>query len=133
MHSLKKLKVSISETHLFFIKVSIHYYRMCILNIIIKPYLKSNLKNLSHGLNQRRVSNMGWFHLKLYLLFQYLSQRSIETGFETRLKFIKFGLWSIMWKITQFFSKVLNSDNVSLLFLKHGNSQLIFFTERNYK
>ena len=118
MHSLKKLKVSISETHLFFIKVSLHYYyyKMCILNGIIKPYLRSNLKNLSHGLNQRRVSNMDWFHLKLYLLFQDLSQRSIETGFETRLKFIKFGLWSIMWKITSFF-KVLNSDNVSIISL----------------
>ena len=36
----------------------------------------------------------GWFHLKLYLIFQDLSRRSIKTGFvgfETRLKFIKFG------------------------------------------
>jgi len=37
----------------------------------------------------------GWFHLKLYSVFQDLSRRSIETvfcGFKTRLKFIKFGL-----------------------------------------
>ena len=36
----------------------------------------------------------GWLHLKSYLIFQDLSWRSIETsfvGFETRLKFIKFG------------------------------------------
>ena len=36
----------------------------------------------------------GWFHFKLYSMFQDLSRRSIETGFggfETRLKFIKFG------------------------------------------
>jgi len=40
----------------------------------------------------------GWFHLKLYYIFQDLSRRSIETGFwgfETRLKFIKFGLWLV--------------------------------------
>ena len=39
----------------------------------------------------------GWFHLKLYSMFQDLSGRSIETGFsgfKTRLKFIKFGHWS---------------------------------------
>ena len=59
---------------------------------------KPNLKNLSHGLNLRRGSNHGWFHLKLYAMFQDLSQCSNETGFggfETRLKFIKFGLWSL--------------------------------------
>ena len=36
----------------------------------------------------------GCIHLKLYSIFQYLSRRSIETGFwgfEMRLKFIKFG------------------------------------------
>ena len=32
----------------------------------------------------------GWFHLKLYPMFQDLSRRSIETGFG-RLKLIKFG------------------------------------------
>ena len=44
----------------------------------------------------------GWFHLNLYWIFQDLNRRSIETGallkpafggFETRLKFIKFGHW----------------------------------------
>ena len=37
----------------------------------------------------------GWFHLKLYSIFQVLSRRSIKTGFwgfQTRLKFNKFGL-----------------------------------------
>ena len=37
----------------------------------------------------------GWFHLNLYSVFQDLRRRSIETGFggfETRLKFNKFGL-----------------------------------------
>jgi len=37
----------------------------------------------------------GWFHLKLYSMFQDLSRRSIITGFcgfETPLKLIKFGL-----------------------------------------
>ena len=33
----------------------------------------------------------GWFNLKLYLMFHDLSRCSIETGFETRLKFINFG------------------------------------------
>ena len=35
----------------------------------------------------------GLFHLKSYSMFQDFTRRSIETGgFETRLKFIKFGL-----------------------------------------
>ena len=33
-----------------------------------------------------------WFHLNLYSIFQDISRRSIKTGFETRLKFIKLGL-----------------------------------------
>ena len=40
----------------------------------------------------------GWFHLKLYSLFEDLSWPSLETGFggfETRLKFIKFGLGTL--------------------------------------
>ena len=40
----------------------------------------------------------GWFFFKLYSIVQDLSGRSIETGFwgfETRLKFIKFGHRSI--------------------------------------
>ena len=38
----------------------------------------------------------GWFHLKLYSIFQDLRRRLIETGFgrfKPRLKFIKFGHW----------------------------------------
>ena len=38
----------------------------------------------------------GWFHLKLYSIFQDLNRRSIKTGFgrfRPRLKFIKFGHW----------------------------------------
>ena len=37
----------------------------------------------------------GWFFLKMYLMFYDLGRHSTETGFsefETRLKFIKFGL-----------------------------------------
>ena len=37
----------------------------------------------------------GWCHIKVYSIFQNLIRRSIETGFwgfDTRLKFIKFGL-----------------------------------------
>ena len=40
----------------------------------------------------------GWFYLKLYSIFKDLSRETIETGFwgfETRLKFIKFGHSSI--------------------------------------
>ena len=39
----------------------------------------------------------GWFHFKLFSMFQDLSRGSIETsfgGFEKPLKFIKFGLWT---------------------------------------
>ena len=38
--------------------------------------------------------NYGWFYLKLYSMFQDLSRHSIKIfgGFETRLKFIKFGI-----------------------------------------
>ena len=38
--------------------------------------------------------NYDWFQLKSYLLFQDVSRRSIETGFDgfkTQLKFVKFG------------------------------------------
>ena len=37
----------------------------------------------------------GWFHLIFYSMFQDLSRRQLKPvfgGFETRLKFIKFGL-----------------------------------------
>ena len=43
--------------------------------------LRPNLKNLSSGLNLGRGSNILWFHLKWYSLFQDSSRRSIETGF----------------------------------------------------
>ena len=36
-----------------------------------------NLKNLSGGLNLSRVLNIGWFHLKLYQMFQDLNRRLI--------------------------------------------------------
>ena len=57
----------------------------------------------------------GWFHLKLYTIFQDLSRRSIETGFwwfETRLKFIKFGhgkyyFFSLKYCLTSFYSRYL--------------------------
>ena len=56
----------------------------------IHPYLwvilkysttEAEFKELSRGLNLSRSSNMGYFHLKLYSIFQDLSRRSIETGF----------------------------------------------------
>ena len=43
--------------------------------------LRPNLKNLSRGLNLSRRLINGWFHLKLYQMFQDLSRRSILTGF----------------------------------------------------
>ena len=48
--------------------------------------LRPNFKILSRGFK--------WFHLKLYSMFQDLSTQLnlVFGGFETRLKFIKFGL-----------------------------------------
>ena len=61
----------------------IYFSLTCVINVNQTP----NLKKLSLKYN--------WFHLKLYLIYQDLSRRSIQTGFwrffYTRLKFIKFG------------------------------------------
>ena len=62
----------------------------------------------------------GWFHLKLYEIFQDLSWRStVFGGFETRLKFIKFGHMTA--KMNQFNPKdgtryLLNPGNYNLKF-----------------
>ena len=60
----------------------------------------------------------GWFHLKLYSMFQDLSWRSIETGFrfETRLKFTKFG-HQFLFFIKCDYSK-LNMSRVNYYFVK---------------
>ena len=54
---------------------------------------EAEFKEFEPRLNFETRLKYGWFHLKLYSMFQDSSQRSIETdGFDTRLKFIKFGL-----------------------------------------
>ena len=56
--------------------------------------LEAEFKELEPRLKSKPRLKYGWFHLKLYSTLQYLSRRSIETGFwgfVTRLKFIKFG------------------------------------------
>ena len=62
----------------------------------VKP--EAEFKEFEPRLKFKPRSKYGWFYLKLYAIFQNLSQSSIETGFwgfETRLTFIKFGLWSL--------------------------------------
>ena len=65
---------------------------------------KAEFKEFEPRLKFRPWQKYGWFHLKSYSIFQDLSRRSIETGFggfETRLKFIKFGLKTskiMQWK-----------------------------------
>ena len=58
--------------------------------------IEAEFKEFEPRLKFETLLKYSWFHLKLYLIFHDLSRRSIETGFgrfETRLKFIKFGLW----------------------------------------
>ena len=55
---------------------------------------EADFKEFEPRPKQKPRLKYGWFHLKLYSIFQDLSWRSIETGFggfETRLKIIKFG------------------------------------------
>ena len=43
--------------------------------------LKSEFKEFEPRLKFKPRLKYGWFHLKLYLIFQDLGRRSIETGF----------------------------------------------------
>ena len=57
---------------------------------------ETEFKEFERRLKFKPRLKYGWFHLKLYSMFQDLSRRSIETGFggfKTRLKFIKSGHW----------------------------------------
>ena len=67
-----------------------------ILSVIIKfKDTEAEFKEFEPRLRFQLQLKYGRFHFKLYSMFQDLSRRSIETGlfcgFETRLKFIKFG------------------------------------------
>jgi len=58
-------------------------------------YSEAEFKEFDSRLKFKTWLKYGWFHVKLYSMFQDLNRRSIETGFggfKTRLKFIKFGL-----------------------------------------
>ena len=61
--------------------------------------IEAEFKEFEPRLKFETLLKYSWFHLKLYLMFHDLSRRSIETGFggfETRLKFIRFGLWGVL-------------------------------------
>ena len=51
---------------------------------------EAEFKEFEPRLKFEMLLKYGWFHLKLYSMFKDLSRRSIETGFKTLLKFIKF-------------------------------------------
>ena len=56
---------------------------------------EAEFKEFEARLKVKTRLKYGWFHLKLYLIIQDSSLRSIETGFggfKTLLKFIKFRL-----------------------------------------
>ena len=56
--------------------------------------LVAEFKEFEWRLKLKPRLKYGWLHLELYSIFQDLSRRLIKTvflGFETRLKFIKFG------------------------------------------
>ena len=56
-------------------------------------YSEAEFKEFEQPLKVEPWLKYHWFHLKLHSVFQDLSRRSIFWGFETRLKFIKFGIW----------------------------------------
>ena len=51
----------------------------------------------------------GWFHLKLYSMFQDISRRPIG-GFEMQLKLIKFGFWYFQNMVCLFFAVNITRD-----------------------
>ena len=61
---------------------------------------EAELKAFEPRLKLEPKLKYGWFHLKFHYIFQDFSRCSIETGFggfETRLKFIKFGHWNTLY------------------------------------
>ena len=74
----------------------------------------------------------------MYSIFQDLSLRSIETGFlgfETRLKFIKFGHWSPWFQVTLYFKSIefpllnVTLNSLYLRIIKKKWNILFFFSK----
>ena len=61
--------------------------------IVIYGNPEAEFKEFESRLKFKQRLKYGWFHLKLYLIFQDAGAqlKPVFGGFETRLKFIKFG------------------------------------------
>jgi len=76
----------------------------------------------------------GWFHLKLYSMFQDLSLRSIETGFhggfKTRLKFIKSGHSSLKVKMLNTFQTTGTPCCIILMWMMRTGLEVLVYRDR---
>ena len=56
--------------------------KMVVLQNTVKMFAEDEFKEFEPQLKFKTRLKYGWFDLKLYSMFQDLSRRSIETGFE---------------------------------------------------